>query len=202
MSTPKRQPAVLIVIDGFGVAPPSRGNAIALAKTPNIDRLMEQYPTMTLQAAGDSVGLPWGEMGNSEVGHLSIGSGRIIYQDLPRITRAIVDGSFFTNPALQQAVANVKEHHSRLHLVGMFSSAGVHSFDEHAFALLEFFQQQHLTEVYIHAILDGRDSPYNSGLEFIGKLQHKAQQIGVGMIATIAGRYYAMDRDNHWDRTE
>ncbi len=196
-----RQPAALIVIDGFGVAAPSRGNAITLAKTPNLDRLMEQYPTMTLQAAGDAVGLPWGEMGNSEVGHLSLGAGTIIYQDLPRITRAIVDGSFFTNPVFRQGIANVKEHRSRLHLTGLFSPAGVHSFDEHAFALVELCQRQKVKDVFIHAILDGRDSPYNSGLTFIAKLQQKLKEIGLGRIASLSGRYYAMDRDNRWDRT-
>ena len=200
MTKPTRQPAVLIVIDGFGVAPPSRGNAIALAKTPVFDRLIETYPAMTLQAAGDAVGLAWGEMGNSEVGHLTIGSGKVIYQDLPRITRSIVDGSFFTNPAFIQAIETVKQHDSQLHIMGMFSPSGVHSFDEHAFALLELCQRQHLKKVFLHVILDGRDSPYNSGLQFITKLQKKITSIGVGAIATISGRYYAMDRDNHWDR--
>lgn len=202
MSPLLRQPAVLVVIDGFGVAPPSRGNAIAQAKTPRLDQLMEQYPTMTLQAAGDAVGLPWGEMGNSEVGHLALGSGRTIFQDLPRITRAIVDGSFFTNPVLVQGLTNTVDHHSRLHILGMFSSAGVHSFDEHAFALLELCQQRQISEVFFHVILDGRDSPYNSGVEFVARLQQKVQRLELGRLATIAGRYYAMDRDNHWDRTQ
>ncbi len=202
MISPKRQPAVLIVLDGFGVAAPSRGNAIALAKTPVLDRLIEQYATMTLQASGDSVGLPWGEMGNSEVGHLTIGSGKVIYQDLPRITRSIVDGTFFQNPVFVQGLQSVKEHKSKVHIIGMFSSAGVHSFDEHAFALLELCQQQKLKQVFVHVILDGRDTPYNSGLEFVRKLQKKMASIGVGQIASISGRFYAMDRDNHWDRTQ
>lgn len=201
MTKPQRQPAVLIVLDGFGVAPPSRGNAIAMAKTPNLDRLIEQYPTMTLQASGESVGLPWGDMGNSEVGHLSLGSGRIIFQDLPRITRSIIDGSFFTNPVFVDGLASAKDHQARVHLVGMFSSAGVHSFDEHAFALLELCQRQGIKEAAIHVILDGRDSPYNSGREFVAKLEKKITAIGLGRIATISGRFYAMDRDNHWDRT-
>lgn len=198
--TPTRQPALLIVLDGYGVAPPSRGNAIALSETPVLDRLMELYPTVTLQAAGDSVGLPWGEMGNSEVGHLAIGAGKVIYQDLPRITKAIVDGTFFTNPAFLEAAKAARERGSTLHLVGMFSAAGVHSFDEHAFALLEFLKDQKVKRVAVHAILDGRDSPYNSGLNLVGKLQKKMASIGIGRIATVAGRYYAMDRDNHWDR--
>ncbi len=201
MATNIRQPAVLIILDGFGVAPPSRGNAIALAKTPVLDQLMENYPTMTLQAAGEAVGLPWGEMGNSEVGHLALGSGRIIFQDLPRITRSIVDGSFFTNPVFHQATERAFQG-GKLHLIGLLSSAGVHSFDEHAFALLEFCQRQKVAEVYLHVILDGRDSPYNSGAECVQKLLRKISGIGLGKIATVSGRYYAMDRDNHWDRTD
>lgn len=200
MTALKRQPAVLIILDGFGVAPPSRGNCIALAKTPVLDRLTEKYPAMTLQASGDAVGLPWGEMGNSEVGHLTIGAGKVIYQDLPRITRSIIDKSFFSNPAFTQAVENVKKNSSTLHLVGMFSSAGVHSFDEHAFALLELCKKAKVSRVVVHVILDGRDSPYNSGLTFVGKLQKKMATIGLGEIASLSGRYYAMDRDNHWDR--
>ncbi len=199
--TPKRQPAVLLILDGFGVAPPSRGNAIALSKTPNLDGFMESYPTVTLQASGEAVGLPWGDMGNSEVGHVTLGSGKVLYQDLPRITRAIVDKSFFTNPAFLEAIDAVKKHRSTMHLIGMFSSAGVHSFDEHAYALLELCQQKKVSRVCVHVILDGRDSPYNSGLEFVKKLQRKMQTIGLGQIATISGRYYAMDRDNRWDRT-
>lgn len=200
MSDPTRQPAVLIIIDGFGVAPPSRGNAIALAKTPILDQLVETYPTMTLQASGESVGLPWGEMGNSEVGHLSLGSGRILFQELPRITRSIVDGSFFTNPVFHEATERTFQG-GALHIVGMFSPAGVHSFDEHAFALLELCQRQKVQNVFVHVILDGRDSPYNSGRELVEKLQKKMVTIGVGKIATVSGRFYAMDRDNHWDRT-
>ncbi|MEK7637576.1 MAG: 2,3-bisphosphoglycerate-independent phosphoglycerate mutase [Patescibacteria group bacterium] len=201
MIAPTRQPAVLVIIDGFGVAAPSRGNAIAMAKTPVLDRLMTQYPTMTLQAAGDAVGLPWGEMGNSEVGHLSIGAGRVIYQDLPRITRAIVDGTFFTNPVFLQAIKAAKQHQAAVHIIGLFSSAGVHSLDEHAFALLELCRRQGVSRVFVHAILDGRDSPYNSGVEFISRLEQKIADLGVGQLATLSGRYYAMDRDNHWDRT-
>ncbi len=195
-------PAVLLVLDGFGVAAPSRGNAVALASTPVLDRLMTSYPTMTLQAAGDAVGLPWGEMGNSEVGHISLGSGKVMYQDLPRITRSIVDGTFFQNPAFRQALDNARQHNAALHLVGMFSSAGVHSFDEHAFALLELCEREKFSDVFIHVILDGRDSAYNSGQGYVEKLQQKISSIGVGKIASVSGRYYAMDRDNHWDRIQ
>lgn len=202
MITPERQPIMIVVVDGFGIAAPSRGNAIALAKTPVLDKLMTEYPTMTLQAAGDAVGLPWGEMGNSEVGHLSIGSGKVIYQDLPRITRAIVDGTFFSNDIFVQALTTAASHNAAVHIIGMFSSAGVHSLDEHAFALLEMCQQRKLSRVFVHVILDGRDSPYNSGIEFVSRLQQKMSDLGVGTIATVSGRFYAMDRDNHWDRTQ
>ncbi len=191
----------LLIIDGFGVAAPSRGNAIALAKTPALDALTEAAPTVTLQAAGEAVGLPWGDMGNSEVGHLSLGSGKILFQDLPRITRTIVDGTFYTNPVFRAAVDRARNG-GKVHIVGMFSAAGVHSFDEHAFALLELCQREKIQNVCVHVILDGRDTPYNSGQEFVAKLERKMKSIGVGRIASISGRYYAMDRDNHWDRIQ
>ncbi|MBI3573359.1 MAG: 2,3-bisphosphoglycerate-independent phosphoglycerate mutase [Candidatus Kerfeldbacteria bacterium] len=199
--TLKRQPAVLVVLDGFGIAPPSQGNAIWMAKTPVLDRLLELYPTVALQASGEAVGLPWGEMGNSEVGHLTLGAGKVLYQDLPRITRAISDQSFFSNPVLLQGLDQVRQKKSRVHILGMFSPAGVHSLDEHGYALLELCQRQGLNRVFVHVILDGRDSPYNSGLGFVEHLQKKIQDIGAGRIATVSGRYYAMDRDSHWERT-
>lgn len=202
MNVLARKPAVLIIIDGLGVAAPSRGNAIAMAKTPNLDNLMSHYATTTLQAAGDSVGLPWGEMGNSEVGHLAIGSGRIIYQALPRITRSVVDGSFFTNQAFTEAITSATGHGGKVHIMGMFSSAGVHSLDEHGFALIELCRQMKIKDVFIHAILDGRDTPYNSGLEYINRLQQKLRSLRTGTLATVSGRYFAMDRDNHWDRIQ
>ena len=201
-ATPRPKPLVLIILDGWGIAPPSRANAISLAKTPNMDAYMNKYPTMSLQAGGESVGLAWGEMGNSEVGHLSIGSGRILYQSLPRITRAIYDRSFFTNPAFSAACEQVKKNKKKLHLIGLVSSGGVHSFNEHLYALLELAAEQKIDQVYIHAFLDGRDTPYNSGSNFIAKLKDKIKQIGVGKIATLSGRFYAMDRDNHWERVE
>src|SRR3989344_7517109 len=176
-STPRPKPVVAIILEGWGIAPPSRANAISLAKTPNLDAYMNKYPTMSLQAGGESVGLAWGEMGNSEVGHLSIGSGRILYQSLPRITRAIFDKTFFSNAAFLAACAQVKKNNSRLHLMGLVSSCGVHSFNEHLYALLELAAEQKVDRVYIHAWLDGRDTPYNSGSNFLAKLQDKIKQI-------------------------
>ncbi len=196
----KRQPMVLLVLDGWGVAPPSRGNAIDIAATPVLDHLMTASPTVTLQASGEAVGLPWGEIGNSEVGHLNIGAGKIIFQDLPRITKAVADGSFFRNETFREAIAHVKKRRSRLHLIGLTSSGGVHSSIEHLFALLELCQQQRLTDVFVHAILDGRDTPHNSGVKFLTQLLSHCRDIGVGRLATVSGRFFAMDRDNHWDR--
>jgi len=197
---PRPKPVVLIVLDGWGIAPPSRANAISLAKTPNLDRYLTTYPAMSLQAAGESVGLSWGETGNSQVGHLSIGSGRILYQNLPRINRAIFDKSFFSNPAFLQACAQVKKNNSKLHIIGLVSSGGVHSYNEHCYALLELAAEQKINNVFVHAFLDGRDTPHNSAFNFISKLQEKIKAIGVGSIATLSGRMYAMDRDNNWER--
>ena len=199
MSRPK--PVVLIILDGFGIAPPSRANAISLAKTPNFDKYATNYPIMPLAASGEAVGLAWGEMGNSQVGHLSMGSGLILYQHLPRITKSITDGDFFKNEAFLKAIKYVKDKQSALHLMGLISSGGIHSYNEHLYALLELAKQQELEKVYIHCFLDGRDTPYNSGLNFITKLQDKINSVGLGKIATIMGRFYAMDRDNRWDRT-
>ena len=196
------KPVVLVILDGWGVAPPSKANAISLANTPNFDKLIATYPTHLLQAGGEAVGLAWGEMGNSEVGHLSLGSGQIIYQNLPRISLAITDGSFFKNPTLLKACQYVKNKKSALHLVGMVSNGGVHSYNEHLYALLELVKAQNIHQVFIHAILDGRDTPYNSGYNFITKLQQKIENIGLGEIVTLSGRFYAMDRDNHWERTK
>lgn len=196
------RPVILTILDGWGIAPPSRGNAISLAKTPFYDGLLEKYPTIALQSAGEGVGSTWGELGNSEVGHLNIGAGRIVYQDLPRITKAIADGEFFKNPVLVKAAAYAREHKSRFHIMGLMSSGGVHSFNEHAYALLEFAKRENLSSVFVHAFLDGRDTPHNSSERFINKLQEKIKQIGVGQIASLSGRFWAMDRDNHWDRIE
>ncbi len=191
-----------MILDGWGVAPANRGNAISLASTPNFDSLVASYPTMVVQASGEAVGLPWGEMGNSEVGHLNIGAGKIIYQDLPRITKAISDNSFFTRQAFLDAAHHVQKHHSQLHLAGLVSNGGIHSFNEHLYALLEFCMQEKIERVFIHAFLDGRDTPYNSAKNFLTKLQKEIDKLGVGVIVTMAGRFWAMDRDHHWDRTE
>ncbi|PWB38754.1 MAG: 2,3-bisphosphoglycerate-independent phosphoglycerate mutase [Parcubacteria group bacterium] len=200
MTRPK--PVVLIILDGFGIAPPSRANAISLAKTPNFDKYASNYPIMPLAASGEAVGLTWGEMGNSQVGHLSIGSGLVAYQNMTRITKAITDGYFFTNPAFLKACDHVKKNKSTLHLMGLVSSGGVHSYNEHLYALLELAQQQKIKNVFIHVFLDGRDTPFNSGLNFVDKLEEKIRALGVGKIATVAGRFWGMDRDNRWDRTE
>lgn len=200
----KYKPMLLMILDGWGVAPPSRSNATTMAKTPAMDHLISSYPAMTLQASGESVGLPWGEMGNSEVGHLNIGAGKIVYQDLPRITNSIVSGAFFTNSYFLKAMNHVKNSNGKfkLHLVGLVSSGGIHSYLEHLFALMELAKTQSVGEVYIHAILDGRDMPYNSGISIINKILAKIEELGIGKIASLSGRYYAMDRDNHWERIE
>jgi len=199
MKRPK--PLVLIILDGFGIAPPSRANAISLAKTPNFDKYSQHYPVMPLSASGEAVGLSWGEMGNSQVGHLSIGSGLIPYQNLPRITKSITEGDFFENEAFLSACKYVKKNNSSLHLMGLLSPGGIHSYNEHLYALVELAHQKKIDRIYIHAFLDGRDTPYNSGISFVTKLQDRLKIIGAGAIATLSGRFWAMDRDNRWDRT-
>ena len=197
-----KKPYVLIVIDGFGVAPDGPGNAITQAKTTNFDRYIRQYPTMTLRASGDEVGLSWGEMGNSEVGHLAIGAGRVYYQMFPRINRSMSDGTFMKNEAFLQAIEHVKTHKSALHLIGMVSAGRVHSMDEHCYALLDLAKEHKLKDVYVQAILDGRDTVYNAGVDFISALEKKMKSIKLGKIASLSGRYFAMDRDHRWDRTQ
>ncbi|MFH0828643.1 MAG: 2,3-bisphosphoglycerate-independent phosphoglycerate mutase [Candidatus Kerfeldbacteria bacterium] len=196
------RPLVLVVLDGWGVAPKNRGNAIMLAKTPTWDRLLQTYPSVTLQASGESVGLPWGEMGNSEVGHMNIGAGKIIFRDLPRVNHAIIDGTFFDRPAFIQATDHVRKTKGNLHIVGLMSTGGIHSFNEHSYALLEFAAKEKIKNVFMHVILDGRDTPHNSGEAFVSKLEGKLKEMKFGRIATIAGRFWAMDRDNHWDRIQ
>ncbi len=193
---------VLIVLDGFGIATHSSGNAITNAKPAAFDYLVNNYPATTLQASGPTVGLPWGEVGNSEVGHLNLGAGRIVAQDLPRITLAIEDRSFFTNKEFLQAAEHVKKNNSSLHIVGLDSPGGVHSYDEHLYALIGFAAEQGLKKVYIHMFLDGRDTPPQVALESLEKLNKKIQEYQVGSIATIAGRFYSMDRAEHWNLTE
>ena len=197
------KPVVLIIMDGWGVAPAVDGNAITQADTPNFANFLKNYPAMTLHASGNEVGLLFGEMGNSEVGHLNIGAGRVYYQSCPRINRAIDDGSFFANPAFLSAIEKVKKNNSKLHLVGLVSSGNVHSSNEHLYALLALCKKEKLTKnVFVHAILDGRDALFNSGHEFISELEEKMTTLKVGKIASLSGRYYAMDRDNRWDRCE
>jgi len=193
---------VLIVLDGWGVAQPSVGNALTVETLEHFDDIAKNFPIYNLQAAGEAVGLPWGEQGNSEVGHLSLGSGRIIYQNLPRITKSISDGDFIDNEALLQAINHTTIHDSALHLIGMVSDGGIHSYDEHLFALLEVAKLKGLKKVYIHAFLDGRDTPKNSAKKYISKLQKVISSLQVGQITTLSGRFYAMDRDSHWDRIE
>lgn len=194
---------VLVILDGFGVASYSHGNAIGLANPEALDYMASQFPSLTLQASGPLVGLPWGEMGNSEVGHLNIGAGRIVGQDLPRITTAIQDGSFFKNPVFLEAVEHVKKNKSKLHLAGMVSPGGIHSLDEHLYALLGLAHENGIAESYIHMFTDGRDTAEKVALDSIRKLKEKIKEIGTSArIATISGRFYAMDRGQHWEQTE
>lgn len=197
-----KKPTVLMILDGFGLNDRCDGNAICQGKTPIIDDIMKKYPFVKGYASGMDVGLPEGQMGNSEVGHLNIGAGRIVYQELTRITKSIKDGDFFKNPELLSAVNNCKENNSSLHLYGLLSDGGVHSHNTHLYALLELAKKEGLSKVYIHAFLDGRDTPPASGKDYVAKLQEKINEIGVGKIATVMGRYYAMDRDNRWERVK
>jgi 2,3-bisphosphoglycerate-independent phosphoglycerate mutase len=199
---PRPKPAVLAILDGWGVAPPSDGNAISHAHTPHMDRFVHEYPAMSLYASGTEVGLSYGEMGNSEVGHLNIGAGRVYYQTFPRINKTIVDGTFFQNKAFITARDHVLKNKSALHLMGLVSPGNVHASQDHLYALLEFAKKNKIKKVFIHVILDGRDTLYNSGKDFVSKLEEKIKKIGVGEIASVSGRYYAMDRDNRWDRIE
>ena len=197
-----KKPVMLMILDGFGIAEKSEGNAVALANKPNFDRLVKEYPNTQLQASGMAVGLPEGQMGNSEVGHLNIGAGRIVYQELTRITKAIEDGDFFENEALMKAMKNAKENNASLHLMGLLSDGGVHSHIDHLKGLLEFAKKEGLQKVYVHAFMDGRDVPPSSGKDFIIKAEEMMKEVGVGQIATVSGRYYAMDRDNRWERVQ
>lgn len=197
-----KQTTLLLILDGFGINDLKDGNAIANANKPNLDRIMAKYPTVAGYASGMAVGLPDGQMGNSEVGHLNMGAGRIVYQELTRITKAIADGDFFENEALGGAMHNAKDNDKALHLFGLLSDGGVHSHNTHLYGLLEMAKKFGLTKVYVHAFLDGRDTAPASGKDFVAALEDKIKEIGVGEIATISGRYYAMDRDNRWDRVE
>jgi len=186
-------------MDGFGIAP-ENGNAIIAAKTPNLDKYFANYPFTQIGASGMDVGLPDGQMGNSEVGHTNIGAGRIVYQELTRITKSISDGDFFENEAFLNAIENVKKTGGALHLFGLLSDGGVHSHNTHLYGLLELAKRNGLKDVFVHAFLDGRDVPPSSGKDFVVELMKKCKEIGVGQVATVMGRYYAMDRDNRWER--
>ena len=197
-----KKPTVLMILDGYGLNESEKGNAVAEAKTPVMDQLMKEYPFVKGNASGMAVGLPEGQMGNSEVGHLNMGAGRIVYQDLTKITKAIQDGDFFENKALLSACENVKANDSSLHLMGLVSDGGVHSHIEHIYGLLELAKRQGIEKVYVHCFLDGRDTPPASGKEYVEQLEAKMKELGIGEVATVMGRYYAMDRDNRWDRVE
>ena len=193
---------ILMILDGVGLNDNETGNALKLADTPNLDRLIARYPNTYLKTSGLSVGLPEGQMGNSEVGHTTIGSGRVIYQDLTMITEKIKSGEFFKNKILLDAIEHVKRNDSKLHIFGLLSDGGVHSHIEHIYALLELAKREGIDEVYIHAFMDGRDTPPTSGVDYIRALENKCKELEVGKLSTIIGRFYAMDRDKRWDRVE
>ena len=198
----RKKPTVLMILDGYGLNKRKDGNAVALANTPVMDKLMAEYPFVEGQASGLAVGLPEGQMGNSEVGHLNMGAGRVVYQELTRITKEIEDGDFFKNEALLTACRNAKENNSALHLYGLVSDGGVHSHITHIYGLLELAKREGVEKVYVHCFLDGRDTPPASGKGFVEQLEARMKELGVGEVVSVMGRYYAMDRDNRWDRVE
>ena len=197
-----KKTTVLMILDGFGINERTEGNAIRQAKTPVLDSLKEKYPCVKGYASGRAVGLPDGQMGNSEVGHLNIGAGRIVYQELTRITKSIEDGDFFENSALMDAVEHCKKNNSALHLYGLLSDGGVHSHNTHLYALLQLAKRNGLEKVFVHVFLDGRDTPPASGADYTAQLEEKIREIGVGKIATVMGRFYVMDRDKRWERVQ
>lgn len=198
----KKTPYAIIIMDGYGIAEESCGNAITLNGSKNINELIKTYPSSTLGASGMCVGLPDGQMGNSEVGHTNMGAGRIVYQDLTKITKSISDGDFFKNPALIKAMDNAVKNGKKLHLYGLCSDGGVHSHLTHVYGLLEMAKKRGVKELYVHCFMDGRDVSPTSGAGFIGDLQNEMKKVGLGKVASVCGRYYAMDRDNNWDRVE
>ncbi len=202
MSAARQRPVVLTILDGFGLRAASAGNAIRLANTPCLDRLLQDYPNSRLQASGLAVGLPEGQMGNSEVGHLNIGAGRTVYQDLTRINKSIADGDFFTNEVLCTALEQIKTRGGALHLLGLLSDGGVHSMNTHLYALVEMALKVGIESIQIHPFLDGRDTPPRSAMDYLYQLERKLAELGGGRIATISGRFYAMDRDKRWERVE
>lgn len=196
------RPVALVIMDGFGLAPPGPGNAIHLARTPNLDRLLERWPSTALACSGLAVGLPEGQMGNSEVGHLNIGAGRVVYQELTRIFKAIEDGSLAQNQVLRDAIDAAVSEDRAVHFMGLLSDGGVHSHREHLYALLRMAADRGARRIFVHCFLDGRDVPPTSGIGFVGALEQVLEELGVGAIATVMGRYYAMDRDRRWERVE
>lgn len=198
----KKTPQCIIIMDGYGYNPCLDGNAIEKCGSPNIKKLFSEYPSTYISASGMDVGLPEGQMGNSEVGHLNIGAGRVVYQDLCKISKSITDGDFFKNQALLKAIENAKNNDKKLHLYGLVSTGGVHSHITHIYALLEMAKNEGVKETYVHCFLDGRDTAPSSGAGFVSELQKEIDRLGYGKIASVCGRYYAMDRDNNWDRTE
>ena len=198
----EKKPVMLMILDGFGINDKTDGNAAKLANTPNLDRLKKKYPTTEVYASVLEVGLPDGQMGNSEVGHTNIGAGRIVYQELTKITKSIEDGDFFAIPEFIEAIENCKRYNSKLHILGLVSDGGVHSHNRHLYALLELAKRRDFENVYVHCFLDGRDTPPASAEGYITQLEEKMREKGVGKIATLSGRYYAMDRDKRWDRVQ
>ncbi len=196
------KPAVLLIMDGFGLAPAGPANAVSAARTPCLDRLFAQYPNTILSASGEDVGLPEGQIGNSEVGHTNIGAGRVVYQDLPRISRAVADGSFYENPAYAAAMDKARVTGHPVHVLGLLSDGGVHSHINHLFALVEMAKRRGVKQCYVHAFLDGRDVPPSSGTGYVRALQQKMEELAYGRIATIQGRFWGMDRDKRWERLE
>ncbi|MGO9441349.1 MAG: 2,3-bisphosphoglycerate-independent phosphoglycerate mutase, partial [Terriglobales bacterium] len=199
---PRPKPLVLIILDGWGYAPPSKANAISLARKPIYDQLLRDYPNTLIHTSGRYVGLPDGQMGNSEVGHLNIGAGRVVYMDITRLDLMIQNGEFFSNPELLAAIKHARTGGRRLHIFGLLSDGGVHSSEEHLYALLRMAKQNGVDRVFLHCFMDGRDTLPTNGAGYIEQLQQKMREYGVGKIASIEGRYYAMDRDRRWERIE
>ena len=198
----EKKPVMLMILDGFGINNAQDANAVKLANTPNIDKLMKKYPTSVVHTSGLDVGLPEGQMGNSEVGHTNIGAGRIVYQELTRITKSIEDGDFFSIPEFIEAIENCKKHNSKLHILGLVSDGGVHSHIRHLYGVLEMAKRRDFEDVYVHCFLDGRDTPPASADTYVAELEDKMREKGIGKIASLCGRFYAMDRDKRWERVQ
>src|SRR5256714_5916359 len=196
----QNRPLMLIILDGWGYAPPSNANAISLARKPNYDRLLKEFPNTLIHTSGRHVGLPTGQMGNSEVGHLNIGAGRVVYMDIPKIDLMIENGDFFSNPVLLEGIKNARSGGRRLHFCGLLSDGGVHSHQNHLYALLRMAKQNGVDRVFVHCFMDGRDTLPTNGAGSLQQLQQKMREYGVGKVASVSGRYYAMDRDKKWDR--